>query len=65
MCACEVNRESAEQVCDEKNVEWLVNRKKHAAHKRKRTHRSARAPSPAPACVFRNTLSDFRDMMEV
>ena len=49
MCACEVNRESAEQVCDEKIVEWLANRKKHAAHKRKRTHRSARAPSPAPA----------------
>ena len=48
MCACEVNRESAKQVCDEKSVEWLVNHKNHVTHKRKRTHRSARVPSPAP-----------------
>lgn len=42
----QVNRESAEKVCDKKIAEWLMNRKKHAAHsRRKRTRNSVSAPS--------------------
>ena len=43
----QVNRESAERVCDEKIAEWLANRKKHAAHKRKRNRGSGKS-SNAP-----------------
>ena len=35
---------SAEQVCDNKIAEWLLNRKKHAAYGRKRNRSSPTAP---------------------
>ena len=42
----QVDRESAEKVCDEKIAKWLLDRKKHAAHsRRKRTRSSVKAPS--------------------
>ena len=41
------NFESAEQVCDEKISEWLVNRSKFAAQKRKRRS-SPKTSAPAP-----------------
>lgn len=41
----ETTRKSAEDVCDDKIAEWLMNRKKHAASRRKRTRSTARAPA--------------------
>ena len=49
---------SAEQVCDNKIAEWLLNRKKHAAYGRKRNRSSPTAPwiqkiypKETPACT--------------
>ena len=50
----QVNHESAEKVCDEKITKWLADRKKHAAHKRKkRTRSSVSALPPAPPWIMK------------